>query len=212
MQLELAAYGWQGSEWDHLYPDDLPPEWRLEFYANTFDSIVVPASVWQSATIDEASGWLAESPAGFRFYWELADAEGAARLLELLPQAKNTPGEVAGWLFRSGLKLEQKLFQALATSLPGGAFGESPLPSVQAEQLAAEGITLCWQDGGNLNCRGSGLRVMSLMTKPEPRALRRLAEEQAAAGASRLMLLLLPGAVTSAEMHDLLTLVSLLNG
>jgi len=212
MHLELAAYGWEGSEWDSFYPDDLPSEWRLDYYANTYDAIVVPASAWQSATIDEAKEWLAEAPAGFRFYWELADAAGAARLLELLPLVENTAGQVAAWLFRSGLKLEHRLFNILATQRPGGTYGEAPLPAVQTEQLAAEGITLCWQDGVQLNCRGNGLRILQLTTMPELRDLRQLADAQQTAGANRLLLLLKPGAVTPAQMHDLLTLTNLING
>lgn len=212
MQLELAAYGWRGSEWNFLYPDDLPSEWRLDYYANTFDTIVVPATAWQDATIDEARGWLDEVPAGFRFYWEPGDAEGAVRLLELLPLVAQAPGQVSGWLFRSGLKLEQRLFSELAARLAGGAYGDTPLPAVQAEQLASEGITLCWQDGGELNCRGNGLRVMQLTAMPDMRALRQLIDEQAAAGAHRLLLLLQPTALTSAQMHDLLTFVTLVNG
>jgi hypothetical protein len=212
MQLELAAYGWQGPEWSSLYPDDLPSEWRLDYYGNEFSAIVVPAATWQATSIDEASGWLAEAPAGFRFYWELEDADGAARLLELLSQADNGQGLLAGWLFRTGLKLEYGLFQALAAKLPGAAYGKSPLPTVQAEQLAAEGITLCWQDGEQLNCRGNGLRVLQITSYPDLRTLRQTVEEQAAEGVGRLLLLLKPRAATPAQMHDLLTFITLLSG
>jgi len=212
MHLELAAYGWLGEEWNSLYPDDLPTDWRLDYYTNTYQAIIVPGSSWSHATIDEALGWLADAPEGFRFYWELTDAEGAARLLELLPKVEHTPGEVAGWLFRSGLKLEHGLFKDLVEQLPGGAYGEAPLPIVQAEQLAAEGITLCWQDGVELNCRGNGLRVVQLSSMPELKNLRQLADTQASSGASSLVLLVLPGAVTSSQMFDLLTLTYLLNG
>lgn len=212
MQLELAAYGWQGPEWATLYPDDLPPEWRLDYYGNEYAAIVVPAAAWQKATIDEALLWLEEAPPGFRFYWELADADDAARLLELLARAHSAQGQLAGWLFHSGLRLEHGLLKALSAVLPGAAFGEAPVPAVRAEQLAAEGLTLCWQDGEQLNCRGNGLRVLQISSAPDLRSLRQTIEDQASAGAGRLLLLLKPGAVTSAQMHDLLTFIALLNG
>jgi len=212
MQLEIAAYGWLSAEWDSFYPDDLPPEWRLDYYANEFSAVIVPAQTWQGESIDEASRWLEEAPSGFNFFWELDDADGAARLLELMTHIVPGRGQVAGWLFQSGLRLEHGLFEALASALPGAAFGASPLPLVQAEQLAAEGITLCWEDGEQLNCRGTGLRVLQLASYPDLRQLRQIIEEQAADGTEKLLIMIKPGAVTTAQMHDLLTLITLFNG
>jgi hypothetical protein len=212
MKLEIAAYGWQGAAWDGLYPDDLPPEWRLEYYGNEFAAVVVPAATWQSTTIDEAIVWLGEAPPGFRFYWELADADDAARLLELLSQADSEQGRLAGWLFHGTFRPERGLLKALTAVLPGAAYGEAPLPARQAEQLAAEGITLCWQDGDELNCRGSGLRVLQITARPDLRTLRRIVEEQAAAGAKRLLLLLKPVVESPALMRELHTFTTLING
>jgi hypothetical protein len=213
MELEFAAYGWQGAAWDDIYPDDLPADWRLDYYGNEFDSMVVPASDWRAASIDEAGRWLEDTPEGFRFYWELDDADGAVRLLELMSEERGgLPGRPAGWLFRDGLKLEHDLLNRLVTVLPGAAYGEAPVPMVQTEQLAAEGITLCWQDGYTLNCRGNGLRVMQITVPPDLRLLRQSIEEQAAAGAERMLLLLKPEAASAASMRDLHTFISLLNG
>jgi hypothetical protein len=212
MELELAAYGWEGAAWDALYPEDLPPEWRLDYYGNDYGAIVVPAASWQQATIDEANRWLTEAPDGFRFYWELGDAEGAARLLELLAGQAAFPGRVAGWLLHAGASLEHALVAELSRALPGAAYGEAPLATVQAEQLAAEGVTLCWQDGDQLNCRGHRLRVMQISRPPALRALRRLIDAQNEAGTERLLLLLKPEALTPSVMQELQTLIALLNG
>jgi hypothetical protein len=115
-------------------------------------------------------------------------------------------------LFRSGLKLEHGLFVELASVLPGAAFGEAPLPSVQTEQLAAEGITLCWQDGLQLNCRGRGLRVLQLSSYPDLRELRRIVDEQAEVSTEKLLIMVQPGAASADQMHDLITFITLLNG
>jgi hypothetical protein len=212
MQLEFATYGWQGAQWADLYPEDLPSEWRLQYYGNEFAAIVVPAETWQRSTIDEAAEWLAEAPPGFRFYWELDDPDGAARLLELLGQGDLGGGQLAGWLFHSGLRLEHGLLEALAAALPGAVYGDAPVPAMQAERLAAAGITLCWQDGDELNCRGTGLRVLQICRPPELRALRRTIEAQTSAGAERMLLLLKPEAATPSLIRDLYTFTTLLNG
>jgi hypothetical protein len=211
MQIELAAYGWDNPAWSRFYPEDLPPEWRLDYYSNEFTSIVVPAADWAGASIDEAAGWLAEAPEGFRFYWELDSAEGASRLLELA--AKHGRGShLAGWLFQAGAPLEREMFAALARSLPGACFGQRPVGSDQAEQLAAQGITLCWQDELALNCRGRGLRVLQIHQRPDLRSLRRTVEEQCAAGVEFLLLLVEPDPQTLLHMRELQTFTSLFNG
>ena len=213
MELEFAAYGWLGPAWDGLYPNDLPSDWRLDYYGNEFRTVVVPAEDWRVASIDEACRWLEEAHQGFRFYWEIDDAEGAVRLLELLSRQQGDKGVIpAGWLFQGGLKLEYGLLKQLAAALPGAAYGEAPVPAVQTEHLAAEGLTLCWQDGYTLNCRGGGVRVLQITTPPDLRRLRRSVDEQAAAGASRLLLLLKPEAASAALMRDLHTFTLLIKG
>lgn len=212
MLLELAAYGWASPAWSAFYPEDLPEEWRLDYYSNEFTSLVIPAGDWAAASIDQAAGWLAEAPEGFRFYWELADADGASRLLELVSQHGRADGHLAGWLFQAGLSLEHELFEALSRRLPGAAYGQRPVPALQSEQLAAQGVTLCWQEEAVLNCRGKGLRVLQIRERPDLRALRRIIDEQSAAGVEHLLLLVEPNPVTIPALRELLTFTSLLNG
>lgn len=212
MLLDLAAYGWTSPAWSPLYPEDLPEEWRLDYYCNEFSSLVVPSADWAAASIDEAASWLSEAPEGFRFFWELADVDGASRLLELVLQQKRGGGRLAGWLFQAGLNLEHELFEALSRCLPGAAYGQRPVSVLQAEQLAAQGITLCWQEGMELNCRGKGLRVLQIRAQPDMRTLRRIVEEQSAAGVEHLLLLVEPNPMTIPLMRELQTFTDLING
>lgn len=212
MQIELAAYGWQGAPWSALYPEDMPPEWRLDYYSNEFSSLVVPAADWGRASIDEASGWLAEAPPGFRFYWEIADAGGASRLLELVSRQAPPHGErLGGWVFQAGLILEPAIFDALASCLPGAAYGERPVSVQQAEQLAAQGITLCWQEGMKLNCRGRRLRVLCIPQPPDLRQLHQAVEEQRAAGVEQLLLVVEPDPKAQSTLRQLQTFLNLVN-
>lgn len=212
MLIELAAYGWDGPAWSAFYPEDLPPEWRLDYYSNEFGSLVVPAADWARVSIDEAARWLGEAPQGFRFYWELADAEGATRLLELASQEREVADHLGGWLFQSGLILERELFEVLSNCLPGAGYGRRPVPALQAELLASQGVTLCWQEEVALNCRGTGLRVLEISQRPDLRALRRTVDEQYAAGVEQLLLLLQPNAQTLPALQELHTFTTLLNG
>ena len=86
MDIEIAAYGWQSSEWDDFYPEDLPADWRLDYYANEFFAVVVPHGEWFVQEDDELLSWQEQVSDDFRFYWELpGDAVAAhARLQHLL--------------------------------------------------------------------------------------------------------------------------------
>ncbi len=73
MNASIAAYGWQHRGWSgSYYPDDLPEEWRLAFYANEFRAVVVPESTWRDADADRIAAWAGETGAGFRFLLEAA--------------------------------------------------------------------------------------------------------------------------------------------
>lgn len=211
MQIELAAYGWEGPAWASFYPEQMPSNWRLDYYSNEFNSLVVPASDWAKASIDDAGRWLAAVPEGFRFYWEIDDAAGGSRLLELTRQLDAAAGHLGGWVFRSGLMLEHGLFEALSARLPGAAYGERPVSTVQAEQLAALGITLCWQEEVKLNCRGKRLRVLQISQQPDLRALRKMVDEQYAAGVEQLLFLVEPDLEAQRVLRELQTFINLFN-
>jgi uncharacterized protein YecE (DUF72 family) len=78
MQIAIAAYGWQGPQWEHFYPADLPAEWRLAYYANEFFAVVVPYGEWATAGDEALLAWSREVRAEFCFYWELPRREAAA--------------------------------------------------------------------------------------------------------------------------------------
>jgi hypothetical protein len=79
MEIAIAARGWQGSEWDHFYPDDMPAEWRLDYYANEFFAVVVPYQEWSQAADEVVLGWMQQVAEEFRFYWELPPEALAVR-------------------------------------------------------------------------------------------------------------------------------------
>lgn len=78
MEITIAACGWLGPEWDHFYPDDLPAEWRLDYYANEFLAVMVPYVEWSVAADEVLLAWPQKVADDFRFFWELPPEAVAA--------------------------------------------------------------------------------------------------------------------------------------
>ena len=64
-RFRLGAAGWEHPQWaGAFYPEDLPSDWRLAYYAHFFGCVLVPAAQWRGAAFAQ---WLADTPAHFRF-------------------------------------------------------------------------------------------------------------------------------------------------
>jgi hypothetical protein len=84
------------------YPPDLPPEWRLAYFANDFWGVLVPAGLWRAAGPASLAGWAAETPARFRFFLDLGQgdlevraAAAAAALGDRFGGLVGTPADLA---------------------------------------------------------------------------------------------------------------------
>ena len=85
--LRVGVYDWaQFASDGGFYPDDLPAEWRLPFFANEFESACVGLSEQILQTADDLE-WLQDLPAGFRLYFDEQPLRQSKS--ELLPQLKN---------------------------------------------------------------------------------------------------------------------------
>ena len=82
----FGAAGWDYDAWQgSYYPEDLPPEWRLTYYANEHRAVLVPARDWAGAPSERWEQWVEDVHAGFRFFLELPrPAEGLAPALHSL--------------------------------------------------------------------------------------------------------------------------------
>lgn len=69
MVCSVGAWGWKHSGWENgvFYPDDLPSDWQLSYYANEFNLVVVPASYYRSTGFD-AEQYSDDVSPGFAFY------------------------------------------------------------------------------------------------------------------------------------------------
>jgi hypothetical protein len=67
--LKLGAYGWHHKHWQQsFYDDELPADWRLTFYANEFNTVLVPAHYM--GTDRDIEQWCEDVNEAFRFYIE----------------------------------------------------------------------------------------------------------------------------------------------
>ncbi len=86
--LRVGVVDWeQPALLEQFYPDDLPADWRLGFYANAFTAVLVPRQHWMNLSTDERDEWQ-DLPEVFHLYLEAQspqDDESLSALQALLP-------------------------------------------------------------------------------------------------------------------------------
>ncbi len=84
----VGAFGWNQAGWlESFYPEDMPEDWRLDYYSQFFKAVLVPETEWQSWTNDDMDD-LVEALEDETFYFvfdvvEAMDDEIQARLMSL---------------------------------------------------------------------------------------------------------------------------------
>lgn len=79
--LRIGARGWEHESWSPgFYPEGLPPEWRLTYYANAFRAVLIPADRLAASDAAEVARWAADVDPGFAFYAELEPVGGDAAI------------------------------------------------------------------------------------------------------------------------------------
>jgi len=69
----VGARGWLHEGWmDGFYPEDIPADWLFGFYANEFNTLLVPWSLW-SESIDALEEGLEDADDDFHLYLELPE-------------------------------------------------------------------------------------------------------------------------------------------
>ena len=81
----ISAHGWQHADWvGPFYPDDIPPEWQLTYYANFFHAVVIPTDAWGDDPAARAAQWREDVHDNFFF---VAETPAPAAGLEALGEA-----------------------------------------------------------------------------------------------------------------------------
>ena len=105
--LRVGAYGWQHPHWlGSFYPDDLPADWQLGYYANEFNTVLVPAQYLQAEDCD-IEQWLDDVHEAFRFYLQAPIAEMSSQQFE--QQCSQFGDYLGGVVVQSGVQLNVKV-------------------------------------------------------------------------------------------------------
>jgi len=169
--LILAAVGLEGPRWDReYYPDDLPEDWRLGYYANEFPGVLIPAAVW--ADDQDVEQWLEDVSEGFVFHFQLNDRMSGADLNRALKAAEHMEGRLQGLIVEAeGNEAYEDLLKHLSPILPG---------RMLAVMTPFRDLPLCWQgNSGDSGPYGPGL--LRLEQDTPPRQLREFLEHYCAA-------------------------------
>lgn len=182
-QLEVGARGWQYAAWQAaFYPDGLPEDWRLAYYANEFRCVLLPSDYW----LDEPAPVLqelAERPEGLQLFFELsADIDELTRFSTWRKHKLASPASVAGVMLRrlgsSVSKAMQDSIRTLAEEFPV----HLDIPAAQIHSYKdyialSENIHLCWKNElGSLVAVDRGLNncKVGVLTQEETNNLRAL--------------------------------------
>jgi len=66
--IRVGACDWDHEHWlGTFYPDDLPEDWRLSYYANEFSAVSIAEDKWRS-NLANLGEWVDEAPEDFLFY------------------------------------------------------------------------------------------------------------------------------------------------
>lgn len=177
----IGTCGWNHPEWTGaFYPENLPADWRLSFYANNLRSVLVPAETWEQGAAADVRAWAEGGYAEFRFVVELSDASPLS--LELLEPIRP---QVTGLLLRAPAAPEVARLAARLSELTASFPVCVDLPSDKRTPdllacLAQYDAGLCWHADTEPAPRPGGRLMVALATTAEPRAQRRLLETLAA--------------------------------
>ncbi len=119
-RINLGAYGWCHKHWlGSFYPEDLPVEegddWRLRYYSNEFNTVLVPAIYWQTGRYNDCEDWLESVHADFRFFVEChSDMLNSVSLTDLTAAFTVLAPQLSGLVLSGG---DRQPFIKLAEAL-----------------------------------------------------------------------------------------------
>lgn len=215
MSCIIGSWGWRHSEWgnDVFYPDDLPEDWQLSYYANEFDLAVVPASYWSADGYGE-DDWLDDVTNTFIFYidWPFLQLADQADYEKCAQYCQHLGEQVAAVLLNRGIWQDlsadqQQWFKAATKDFTVLQYNEgsgSAYSSVYDDQIQApgEGVLLLHSDATE-SLRDLGRRLGSLLQN----------EDQAANGGTNIEHIVLSNEKTDINrLKEVKTLVTLLQG
>ena len=181
----VAADGWEDlADAEQFYPDDLPEEWRLSYFANANSAVYLPRARWGGVADDRLAAWGEGVHPRFRFY--LGDARRAGDQVRnpAISRAVDLLGDALGAFVTTA-----------ATRGDRGARLLAPVAAAGAAQGASTGTALFCPEHMNTDLRAarSWLQSPTVAEAPGP----------------CLIILRHPSSMQLAAWHSLLDLLGL---
>lgn len=71
-RVRIGTIGWLFDSWDRdYYPEDIPQEWKLGYYANELTAVVVPEALWKQADPEQLEEMAEDVHEEFGFYFQI---------------------------------------------------------------------------------------------------------------------------------------------
>ena len=160
-----GAYGWCHEHWtDTFYPEGLPagrPEddaedWRLAYYSNQFNAVLVPADYWYTGGVADCENWLDDVHENFQFFVECRpDMLSYISLDELTEHLKKLQPQLSAVVFLSDRQTRSDSGLQSAAELLTNQFDEL-LDALQLSiftpglfidsAMGSQAINVCWPD------------------------------------------------------------------
>ncbi|MBI3574475.1 MAG: hypothetical protein HY083_02285 [Gammaproteobacteria bacterium] len=177
----IGARGWDRPDWTGtFYPDVLPADWRLSYYANRLRAVLLPAEALSAKHAADMRAWAEDVSPEFRFVVELSAASPSS--LHILEPIRS---QVAGLLLRAPAMPDKAWLAArlawltasfpVCVDLPAGARTPDLLAC-----LTQYDAGLCWHADTEAEPCPSGRLMVALAATAVPRVQRQWLERLAA--------------------------------
>lgn len=181
-RLLIGTRGWAHTSWTpEFYPEELPPEWRLTFYAHHFGAVLVPPGDWMEAPVERLEQWLMDTGASFRLVLELPEGRDDADLRAAAGRAA-----ILGTRLSALVPANPADFKRLTALLPGSPVapcwhGRQPLQELLPVPGSRLPLVALLTPGGDLADpvrqlvrASSGFHEIMLFADADPPGARRL--------------------------------------
>lgn len=136
--LEIGAFGIQHQAWlESYFPEDLPDDWRLDYYSHHFKVVLLPVDEWLSVTKDDVTQWLEDVKDEFQFLLAIDNKDINVAAIEQISLIKNVLKK-----HFSGVVVEVSDGN-LNTNL--GALRENSPVFIDGAKLPDSGYSTCWR-------------------------------------------------------------------
>ena len=166
--LEIGAFGWLHPGWDDsYYPEDLPEDWRLDFYSHHFNVLLMPCDDWKQVSQDDVEQWLSDVKSDFVFFLQLSRVPDQATMQQLQMIKGVLAERLTGLVWQGDSDVLQSGDIAVLQGIAAVLIDND-------NSVAAQQMQCCWRDGREV--QSTILGFISAEQATDTRALRKLIE------------------------------------